>query len=109
MQLRQRRFADFKFRRQAVLGARIVDFFCPSKGLAIEIDGDTHDPEQDQRRDRALEQGTGFRVVRFTNEEVMRNMEGVMMRLAEELALRADRWPGAHHPPAPSSQEEGES
>ena len=109
MQLRHRRFADYKFRRQAVMGSRIVDFFCPAKGLAIEIDGDTHHAERDQHRDMALEQRTGFRVVRFTNEEVMRNMDGVMIRLAEELALRADRWPGAHHPPAPSSEEEGES
>ena len=92
-----------------MVGPRIVDFFCPAKGLIVEIDGDSHDREQDQRRDGSLEQRTGFRVVRFTNEEVMRNMEGVMIRLADELAHRADRWPGAHHPPAPSSQEEGEA
>jgi very-short-patch-repair endonuclease len=107
-QLRMQRFAGYKFRRQAVIGRRIVDFFCPAKGLVIEIDGDTHDFETDQLRDQRIEAEYGFSTVRFTNEDVMRNMEGVHIRLAEVLESTGDRWRARHHPPAPSSEEEGE-
>ena len=44
----------YKFRRQAVMGPFICDFFCPAKGLIVEVDGDTHDPVADARRDRLL-------------------------------------------------------
>lgn len=108
--LRDRRFQGHKFRRQATIGARIVDLFCPAKGLAIEIDGDTHDRERDLQRDARLHAETGFVVLRFTNEDVMRNLDGVLTALEVALARQPDRWPAAsvHHPPAPSSEEEGE-
>ena len=110
MQLRDSRFGGNKFRRQAVIGYRIVDFFCPSKGLIVEIDGDTHDAEQDQSRDRLLQRQTGFRVIRFTNHEVMTNLDGVMLCLKMELERQPERWLNRHkhHPPTPSSEEEGE-
>jgi very-short-patch-repair endonuclease len=60
MVLRGSRLAGYKFRRQAVIGWRIVDFFCPEKGLVIEIDGGTHDRDVDLRRDFELERNTGF-------------------------------------------------
>ena len=111
MELRASRFYGFKFRRQAVIGNRIVDFFCPSKGLVIEIDGATHDPEIDARRDRNMVRTTGYRILRFTNGEVMGNSGGVLLALKMALDRQSDRWPerGEHHPPAPSSEEEGES
>ena len=110
MQLRDRRFCGFKFRRQTNLEHRIVDFFCPDKGLVIEIDGDTHDPVRDQVRDAGLSNSTGFRVVRFRNEDVMRNIDGVLLALKIVLDEQRDRWPGRrlHHPPTPSSKDEGE-
>ncbi|MDP3908011.1 endonuclease domain-containing protein [Novosphingobium sp.] len=109
MELRDRRFAGYKFRRQAVIGNRIVDFFCPAKGLAIELDGDTHDADTDRLRDARMLRASGYRTVRFTNEDVMRNCDGVLTMLADVLAERGNRWAGAlHHPPAPSSEEEGE-
>jgi very-short-patch-repair endonuclease len=109
MALRDSRFFGHKFRRQAVFPGRIVDFFCPAKGLVIEIDGHTHDPVRDLRRDKRLATRTGFRVIRFTNEDVMRNMEGVLLALKLALETQPDRWLGrpVHHPPAPSSEEEG--
>ena len=109
MHLRDRRFDDFKFRRQVVMGTRIVDFFCPSKGLVVEIDGETHEPERDHRRDQLLAKSTGFEIVRFRNEDVMRNMDGVLVALQRALADRPGRWlqVSDHHPPAPSSEEEG--
>lgn len=50
--LRDSRVAGFKFRRQAVIGSRIVDFFCPGRSLVIEVDGDTHDVGSMLRRMR---------------------------------------------------------
>lgn len=107
--LRGSRLEGHKFRRQAIIGQRIVDFFCPAKALVIEVDGETHDAEKDASCDRRLSQATGYRVIRFTNADIMRNLDGVLMAIRTTLADRRDRWPGRHHPPAPSSEEEGES
>jgi very-short-patch-repair endonuclease len=108
--LRARQCFGHKFRRQDVIAFRIVDFFCPAKGLAVEIDGNTHDPEMDLRRDRRMLREFGFRVVRFANDEVMRNCDGVLMALKIALDEQAERWldRGQHHPPTPSSEEAGE-
>ena len=110
MALRDSRFRGWKFRRQAIIAHRIADFFCPAKGLIIELDGDTHDRAADLGQDADLEHRTGFRTMRFTNADVMQNLDGVLAALKEALDQRPDRWGrgGGHHPPAPSSEEEGE-
>jgi very-short-patch-repair endonuclease len=113
--LRSSQFDGFKFRRQDVIGWRIVDIFCPARGLVIEVDGDTHDLAADASRDARMLQDLGFVTVRFTNEDVMRNLDGCLTRLQEVLARTPERWTGRvrrnsrHHPPAPSSEEEGET
>ncbi len=109
MELRDSRFFGHKFRRQATIDNRIVDFFCPAKGLVVEVDGATHDPVIDTRRDQLFEHATGFAVVRFRNEDVMRNMDGVLAAFKIALDGQAERWTGRceHHPPTPSSEEEG--
>jgi very-short-patch-repair endonuclease len=109
--LRARQCFGYKFRRQDVIGFRIVDFFCPAKGLVIEVDGDTHDREADLRRDRRMLREFGFGVVRFTNEEIMTNCDGVLTALKIGLDAQRERWPKRreHHPPTPSSEEEGEN
>ena len=114
MALRSSRFEGFKFRRQDVIGNRIVDFFCPARGVIVEVDGHTHDAEVDAGRDARMLSDFGFPTVRFTNEDVMRNLDGCLMRLQEVLRTSPERWsgrvqpPSRHHPPAPSSEEEGE-
>jgi len=76
----------FKFRRQEVIGWSIADFACPSARLIVEVDGDTHDdPEKDARRDARLGQ-FGYRVLHVTNHDVMRNMEGVLILIANALS-----------------------
>jgi very-short-patch-repair endonuclease len=71
--LRNRRLAEFKFRRQAKLGRFIVDFVCMECKLVIEIDGSQHAANQyDQRRDHWLKD-RGFKVLRFWNNEVLTN------------------------------------
>ncbi len=92
-----------KFRRQSVIGGAIVDFLCPQKALIVEIDGDTHDAALDALRDKALHQ-RGYRVVRFTNFEVMTNLEGVLERLLIVLDATPDRWNIPHPNPSPEGE-----
>ncbi|QCI92816.1 endonuclease domain-containing protein [Novosphingobium sp. EMRT-2] len=68
----------FKFQRQVVLAPYIADFAARSERLVIEIDGETHgsNTAYDARRTADLE-ARGYRVLRFTNTEVMTNPEGV--------------------------------
>jgi very-short-patch-repair endonuclease len=83
--LRDRRFAGFKFRRQVPLGPFIADFVCFEERLVIEVDGGQHaDSLQDRRRDRWFA-ANRFRVLRFWNNEVLSNLEGVMTVLAQTL------------------------
>ncbi len=109
MALRNSSVAGLKFRRQDVIGSRIVDFFCPSRSLVIEVDGDTHDAEVDAAKDAQMLREFGFVTVRFTNADVMRNLDGCLARLETVLDRMPERWAGSrHHPPTPSSEEEGE-
>lgn len=84
--LRARRFQGVKFRRQKVIGPYIADFACRDPMLVIELDGDSHGTREahDARRTAFLE-AQGYRVVRFTNAEVMSNLEGVLEVIAREI------------------------
>jgi len=75
---RMRQFADYKFLRQKPVGDYIVDFYCAGLQLVIEIDGDSHaeTAEYDAERTRVLN-SLGLRVIRFSNDDVLRNIEGV--------------------------------
>jgi very-short-patch-repair endonuclease len=85
--LRDRRFAGFKFRRQVPVGPFIADFVCFEQRLVIEVDGGQHaDSSQDRRRDRWFA-ANDFRVLRFWNNEVLSNLEGVMTALAGVLKV----------------------
>ena len=87
LQLRAERFMGIKFRREKVIGHYIADFATNRPKLVIEIDGDTHDVDDqaDAIRTRFLE-GQGYHVVRYSNLDVMQNLEGVLMNLASVLA-----------------------
>ena len=76
--LRLRQFGGYKFRRQQPLGNYIVDFVCLGKRLVVEVDGGQHNSQHSyaEQRDAWLEQ-QGFRVLRFWNNEVLQNVEGV--------------------------------
>ncbi|MBO9671672.1 MAG: endonuclease domain-containing protein [Sphingobium sp.] len=80
--LRAHRFSGAKFRRQTVIGPFIADFTCRTAMLVIEIDGDTHGlrTKADAQRTELIEKA-GWRVVRFSNAEVMGNIEAVPGRI----------------------------
>ena len=92
-----------KFRRQSVIGRFIADFLCPQKALIVEVDGDTHDEAKDRLRDDVLTR-YGFRVVRVRNDDVMRNMDGVL----QHILLVLNDTPGRWHKPHPNPSPEGE-
>ncbi len=85
--LRSKQLGPHRFRRQQPIGPYIVDFFCPSAKLIVELDGDQHGTDQafayDAARDQFLS-GRGYRVLRFINADVLRTPEGVI-----EIILRA--------------------
>jgi very-short-patch-repair endonuclease len=87
-QLRGKQFEALKFRRQHGIGPYIVDFYCPERAVVIEVDGDNHAETRqvikDRKRDRYLE-ALGLRVIRYTNDDVLNNVEGVMETLVKEL------------------------
>jgi very-short-patch-repair endonuclease len=79
----------WKFRRQHSIGPFVVDFYCPSARLAIELDGAAHDSDSagryDERRSQYL-RSNGIVVVRFLNEDVLKNLEGVLAAIRECLS-----------------------
>ena len=79
-----------KFRRQHIIGDFIADFVCLPKRLIIEVDGGYHndDTQQslDEQRTKILNH-LGFEVIRFTNEEVLGNLDGVVNQIEEKLSL----------------------
>lgn len=79
--------------RQKVIGHYIVDFYCASAKLVIELDGSQHYGDEgaaaDRERDNALNQ-LGITVVRYSNDDVNRNFDGVCTDLLRRLALMGD-------------------
>ena len=83
--LRAGRVPEFKFRRQQILGNFIVDFVCLEARLIVELDGGQHNGSvSDVARDAWLT-SQGFVVLRFWNNEVFENLEGVVERILVQL------------------------
>ncbi len=87
--LRARRFSGFKFRRQQPLGPYVVDFLCKDRGLIIELDGGQHIDEviQDTERTGYFE-SHGFRVLRFWNHDVLKDLRTILETLWNDLQSR---------------------
>jgi very-short-patch-repair endonuclease len=98
--LRGRRLAGLKWRRQAPVLAYTVDFLCVSAKLIVELDGTQHATEAayDARRADELER-IGFQVIRFTNEEIVGDID----RVLERIAAAALNGPTAGPSPLPLS------
>jgi very-short-patch-repair endonuclease len=80
----------FKFRRQHPVGWFIADFYCAQSRLIVELDGPSHDHSEDydDRRPEWL-MANGHEVVRFSNDDVMKNTEGVVAEIERVCAARA--------------------
>ena len=86
--VRGKQLKGYPFYRQKPIGRYIVDFYCPSAKLVVELDGGQHYAEEGKSRDRARDaelKGFGLRVLRFTNREVFKNTEGVLEKILEHL------------------------
>ncbi|WP_373480808.1 DNA methyltransferase [Geminocystis sp.] len=86
--LQGKQLDGFKFRRQHSIDRYILDFFCPSANLAIELDGETHYTseaiEYDQIRDNFLA-NVGIKVIRYPNNEIFENLDGVLEDIRQHL------------------------
>jgi very-short-patch-repair endonuclease len=86
--LRSSRMADLRFFRQYSVGPYTLDFYCPERRLAIEVDGgqhaDVYGQQHDAHRDKYLKE-LNIRVVRFWNNDVLQNIEGVGEKIKEDV------------------------
>jgi very-short-patch-repair endonuclease len=89
-ELRDRRFAGFKFRRQHSCGPFILDFFCQERLLAVELDGGQHfeiaAQRYDERRSEYL-RDFGIRVLRFSNDQIAGELPAVLEEIARALGV----------------------
>jgi len=88
----------FKWRRQQSIGNFVADFYCAKLKLVVEVDGVTHEEESVKEKDKLKEQflkGNHFRVIRFSDDEVLGNVEKVLKKISK-VCKELD------HPPAPS-------
>ena len=79
--LRRKQVEGFRFRRQVILGGFIADFACFEARVVVEVDGATHSADEEIIRDGARSAALaaeGFDILRFTNEDVYRNLDGVL-------------------------------
>jgi very-short-patch-repair endonuclease len=93
--LRGRRLNGFKFNRQVEIGPYIVDFLCSEKRLIVEVDGVSHSDAADVARDArrtAYLQSKGYEVFRCWNDDVYKNLEGVLDALLHMLHARESRF-----------------
>ena len=88
--LRDRRRAGAKFRRQVPIGPFVAGFACVSHRMVIELDGGQHaESTADARRDAYLH-AEGWRVLRFWNNDLLHNRNGVLWSIADGLGMRWD-------------------
>ena len=85
--IRNHKFNNLKFKRQQPIGKYIVDFICKDIKLIIELDGGQHNTKEnilaDEKRTKFLE-SKGYKVIRFWNNEIDNNIEGVYLELENQ-------------------------
>ncbi len=103
--LRDRRLGGMKFRRQMPIDRYVVDFCCEAAHLIIEVDGGQHAErgDLDANRTQVLE-AMGYLVLRFWNNDVLRNIDGVLERIVETLNQQISVPP--HPSPLPNGERE---
>jgi very-short-patch-repair endonuclease len=88
--VRSRRLMGLKFRRQHPVPPYFLDFYCHEHRLCVEIDGGQHQEESALRRDAERTEfleSSGIRILRFSNPDVLQNLEGVLVEICKEVGL----------------------
>jgi len=92
--LQQSNLGGYKFRRQHSVGFYVLDFYCPSESLAVELDGDSHFTDEaivyDRERTTYLN-ALGIKVIRFMNSDVYDNLDGVCESILGDIQKESDR------------------
>ena len=107
--LRNRNFAGYKFRRQHPFGCYILDFYCPTAKLAIELDGGGHNYRAGQIRDRRRSEllaRQGITVLRFWNHQVRLELDSVLQAIW--FALQQGSLSNPHLNPLPLAKGEAD-
>ncbi|MET0398287.1 MAG: endonuclease domain-containing protein [Longimicrobiaceae bacterium] len=93
--LRRKQLDGLRFRRQHPVGRFIVDFFCPSHRLCVEVDGAVHESQVERDAERtAVLSAAGYRMVRVRNEEVLKDLPSVLQRIREAAGSKFSPPPG---------------
>jgi len=85
--LRRKQVLGIRFRRQQIIDGFIADFYCDQAGLVIEVDGKVHDAPAQKMKDelrRKVFAARGLVEIRFKNEEISHDLDGVVNRIAEK-------------------------
>ena len=86
--LKSKKLDGVKFRCQHPVGNFILDFYCPFYKLAVEVDGEIHSKQRDRDRFRTSKlEKYGYRVIRFSNEEVLTDLPGVLAEIRKVILL----------------------
>jgi very-short-patch-repair endonuclease len=85
--LPRRQLGGLRFRAQHAVGPFILDFYCPARKLVVEVDGPSHDSREEDDRLRSEHLAAyGYRVIRFSNDEVLRQLDSVLARILDASA-----------------------
>jgi very-short-patch-repair endonuclease len=90
--IRRKQLKGYQFYRQKTVGNYIVDFYCPSALLIIELDGSQHYTDEGKIRDQYLI-GLGFQVMRYPSTEVFCNIDGIVDEIYEQLHEESPKPP----------------
>ncbi|MBT3479099.1 MAG: DUF559 domain-containing protein [Candidatus Marinimicrobia bacterium] len=86
--LKGRQVLDLKFRRQYSVDTHVVDFYCAEKRLAIELDGESHLSEKQQKKDQEKQnrlEENGIKLIRYWNTDIYENIDGVIEDLIHQI------------------------
>ncbi|MEK7499702.1 MAG: endonuclease domain-containing protein [Patescibacteria group bacterium] len=86
--VRNRKLKGYKFRRQYSAGRYVIDFYCSKVRLGIEIDGDSHFQDEQKQYDAVRQEyidSLGIEILRYTNDEIMKNLSGVLEDVSKRL------------------------
>jgi len=93
--LRDRQLVSLKFLRQVPIGPFVADFCCRDRRLVVELDGEVHATDQQSARDQGRDaylQGHDYVVLRFSNEQVLTDIESVLRRISDVALMATPHW-----------------